>query len=147
MRFLFPFMVNMLFPLMLQCLELISVKKSQQREIWCHHMNFLTPSPTLQNTPTASLQRGKNPLLNKCPGYDTKQSDGDVPVMLELWGMQSTTSLPSLPSPLGSGVVVPNRFLSMGQIELNYVLILNWIAWSRIVTFKLCTNAKLNCLK
>ena len=27
---------------------------------------------------------------NECPRYDTKQSDGEVPVMLELWGMQST---------------------------------------------------------
>ena len=24
------------------------------------------------------------------PGYDTKQSDGEVPVMLELWEFQST---------------------------------------------------------
>ena len=24
---------------------------------------------------------------NECPVYDTKQSDGEVPVMLELWGM------------------------------------------------------------
>ena len=24
---------------------------------------------------------------NKCPGYDTKQSDGEVPVIQELWGM------------------------------------------------------------
>ena len=31
----------------------------------------------LQKTPTASLQRGKNPS-NECPGYDTKQSDGKV---------------------------------------------------------------------
>ena len=34
--------------------------------------------------------------LNVCPGYDTKQSDGEVPVMLELWGMRSTPSLPLL---------------------------------------------------
>ena len=27
---------------------------------------------------------------NECPGYDTKQSDGEVPVMQELWGMRST---------------------------------------------------------
>ena len=33
-------------------------------------------------------------------GYDIKQSDGEVPVMLELWGMQSTSSLPSLPGSL-----------------------------------------------
>ena len=49
----------------------------------------------LQNTPTASLQRGKTPP-NLCPGYDTKESDGEAPVMLKLWGMWSTTSLPLL---------------------------------------------------
>ncbi len=27
---------------------------------------------------------------NEYPRYDTKQSDGEVPVILELWGMQST---------------------------------------------------------
>ena len=31
---------------------------------------------------------------NKCPGYDTKQSDDEAP------GMRSTPSLPSLPGPL-----------------------------------------------
>ena len=51
---------------------------------------------------------------NECPGYDTKQSDGEVPVLLELWGMQSTPSLPLLPGPLWPGVVAPNRTLSMG---------------------------------
>ena len=34
---------------------------------------------------------------NEYPGYDTKQSDGEVPVMLELWGMQSTALMPSPP--------------------------------------------------
>ena len=34
---------------------------------------------------TVSLQRGKTLLPNECPRYDTKQSDGEVPVMLELW--------------------------------------------------------------
>ena len=38
--------------------------------------------------------------------------------MLELRRMQTTPSLPSLPGPLWSGVVVPDRILSMGQIEL-----------------------------
>ena len=28
---------------------------------------------------------------NECPGYDTKQSDGEIPVMLELWGTGTTT--------------------------------------------------------
>ena len=30
----------------------------------------------------------------ECPGYDARQSDGEVPVMLELWGMLSTPLLP-----------------------------------------------------
>ena len=51
---------------------------------------------------------------NECPVYDTKQSDGEVPVMLELWGIQSTPSLPSLPGPLWPGLVAPDRALSMG---------------------------------
>ena len=47
------------------------------------------------------------------PGYDTKQSDGEAPVMLELWGMWSTLSLPSFPGPLWSEVVAPDRVPSM----------------------------------
>ena len=46
------------------------------------------------------LSREVRPLPNECHGYDTKQSDGDIPVMLGLWGMRSTTSLPLLPGPL-----------------------------------------------
>ena len=34
---------------------------------------------------------------NECSLYDTKKSDGEASVMLELWGMQSTPLLPSLP--------------------------------------------------
>ena len=45
--------------------------------------------------------------------------------MLELWGMQSTPSLPSLPGQLWLGVVEPDRVLSMGQIELNCILMPN----------------------
>ena len=93
--------------------------------------------------------RGVWPPPNECPGYDTKQSGGDVPVMLlELWGMQSTPSLSSLPGPPWPGVVAPDRALSMGQIELKYVLMLNGTAWNRTVfTWKLRTYAKMNCLK
>ena len=65
---------------------------------------------------------------HKCPEYDTKQFDGEVPVMLELWGMRSTPSLLSLPGSLWPRVVAPDRILSMGQIELNCILMLNWIA-------------------
>ena len=38
--------------------------------------------------------------------------------MLELWGMWSTPSLPSLLGPLWLGVIAPDRVLCMGQIEL-----------------------------
>ena len=34
---------------------------------------------------------------NECPGYNTKQSDGEAPVMVEIWGMRGTALLPSLP--------------------------------------------------
>ena len=45
--------------------------------------------------------------------------------MLELWGMRSTPSLPSHPGRLWPGVVAPNWVISMGQIELNCVFMLN----------------------
>ena len=55
------------------------------------------------------LCRGVRPPPNECPGYDTKQSDGEVPAMLELWGMRSTPSLPSLPGPFWPGVVALDK--------------------------------------
>ena len=61
--------------------------------------------------------------------YDTKQSDGEVPAMLEFWGMRSIPSLSSLPGPLWPGVLAPD----MGPIywlnRTNSVLMLNWIVW------------------
>ena len=72
----------------------------------------------LENTLTASLQRGKTPP-NECPGYDTKQSDCEVPAMLELRGMRSTPSLPSLPGPLWPGVVAPDKGLIYGLNRTN----------------------------
>ena len=41
------------------------------------------------DNPTASLQRGKT-SPNEYPGYDTKQSNVEFSVMLELWGMRNT---------------------------------------------------------
>ena len=39
----------------------------------------------------------KDPLpFDKCPLYNTKQSDGEFRVMLELWGIRGTPSLPLL---------------------------------------------------
>ena len=60
------------------------------------------------------LCSGVRPLPNEYPGYDTKQSDGEVSVMLKIWGTQSTLSLPSVPCLLWPRVVAPDRALSMG---------------------------------
>ena len=38
--------------------------------------------------------------------------------MLELWGMQSNPSFPSLPGSRLVGMVTPDRAVSIGQIEL-----------------------------
>ena len=45
------------------------------------------------------------PSQHLYPLKSPKQSDGEVPVMLELWGMWSIPSLLSLPGPLWPGVV------------------------------------------
>ena len=60
------------------------------------------------------LCRGVRPPPTSVPGYDTKQSDGEVPVMLEFWRIRSDPSLPSLPGPLWPRVVAHDRALSMG---------------------------------
>ena len=39
----------------------------------------------------------------------------------------------AIPGPLWPGVEVPDKVLSMGQIELKCVLMLNWIVWNRTV--------------
>ena len=72
---------------------------------------------------------------NKCPVYNTKQSDSEVRVMMALWNMRSTPLLPWLPGPLRPGVVASDRVLYIGQIELsaNKWLILNWIVKKRTV--------------
>ena len=57
--------------------------------------------------------------------------------MLELRGIASTLSLPTLPSSLLPGVMALDRVLSMGQIELFDIL----------SECKQITYAELNCLK
>ena len=65
---------------------------------------------------------------SECPGYDTKQSEGEAWVNLAFWGTLCTPPLPSLQGLLWLGVVASDRVLSMGQIEL------------------ICNYAKLNCI-
>ena len=45
--------------------------------------------------------------------------------MLELWGIRSNSSLPSFPGALWPRVVALDRIPSIGQIELNYLLVLS----------------------
>ena len=85
------------------------------------------------------LWRGVRPP-NESPGYDTKQSHGEVPVMLELWGTRSTPSLPSLPGSLWPRVVAPDK----GPI---YGLNRSKTCFLQIFAFKLRIYAKLNCLE
>ena len=92
------------------------------------------------------------PTADEYPGYDTKQSDGEIPVILELWEMQSYSSLPSFPRPFWSEMLASYRILSIGSNRtklctyaklncskqncfwhLNYVLVLNWTVWNRTV--------------
>ena len=67
---------------------------------------------------------------NECPVYDSKNSDGEAALTLELW---EVPLLPSLSGPVWPGVVVCDKARSMGQIELNCLLTLNWIVWNRTV--------------
>ena len=67
----------------------------------------------LQNTPTASLQIGKTPSIS------VQDMTLNNVMATEHWGMHSTSSLPSLQGPLWTGVVAPDRVLSMDLIELN----------------------------
>ena len=56
--------------------------------------------------------------------------------------------MPLLPGPLWPEDVAPDRSLSMGQIELNCVLTLNWIAWNRTaLTLNACTQKYVLILK
>ena len=95
---------------------------------------------------TECISAEKKNSHNECPGYYTKQSDGEVLVMLELWGMRSTPSLPSLPDRLSPGLVAPDRVLSMGQIKINCMLMIICFGWNWNV-LKLKLRTVLNCLK
>ena len=75
------------------------------------------------------------PCPNEYPGYDTKESDDEALVMLELWGMQSAPSLPLLPGQLWLRVVELKRVLSRGQIELFWHL--NWVQTNDLFWFDL----------
>ena len=49
---------------------------------------FVQSTGAVEYTDCTSTEKKDTP--NECSGYDTKQSDGQVPIMLELSGTQST---------------------------------------------------------
>ena len=69
------------------------------------------------------LYRGVRHHPNECHGNDTKQSSRECRVSLHCHHSQ-----------VHSGPeIAPDRVLSIGQIELNCALMLNWIVWNRTV--------------
>ena len=79
------------------------------------------------------------PHPNESPGYETKQTDGKVPVMLELWGMRITPLISLLP-----GMVVPDKGSIYGLNETK-----PWFLEFTVFffSFKLRIYAKMNWLK
>ena len=76
--------------------------------------NFGQLAGTVEYTNCTSVEGLDPPPSNEYPAYDAKHSDGEFPVMLELCGMWTTPSLPSLQGWLWPRVVAPDRALSMG---------------------------------
>ena len=81
-------------------------------------LNNISPAHWGYRINRLHLYKRIGPPPNECSVYVTKQSDGEAPVMLELWRMWRTPLLPSLPGPFLPGVVAPDRVLLMGEIEL-----------------------------
>ena len=53
-----------------------------ERNTWCHmNTNSVSWGYKIHQL---SLKRNKTPSLNKCTGYDIKQSNVETPLMLEL---------------------------------------------------------------
>ena len=101
----------------------------------------------LKYTDCISAEEQDSP--NVCPRYDSKQSDSEGSIMLELWGMRSTSSLPSLLGPLWPRVAASDWVLFMDQIELKFVYFCQTELFKieLFLTFKLRSYARLDCLK
>ena len=79
-----------------------------------------------QTDPLSSRLGLKNKTRpNECPGYDTKQSDGEVPVMLELWGNVEYPFISIAPGPFWPGMVAPDKGPIYELNRTNGILILN----------------------
>ena len=63
-------------------------------------LTFAQLAEAVEYTICFSAEGMRSTPFNECPRFNTKQSDGEFPVMLKLWGIQSTPSLPLLPGPI-----------------------------------------------
>ena len=88
------------------------------------------------------LCRGVRPLPNERPVYDTKQSNGEVPVMLTPRECGTTLSLPSLPGPLWLGVEAPDKGPIYGSNRTK-----PWLREFTVFAFKQRIYALLKSLK
>ena len=77
--------------------------------------------------------RPHHPSTKKCPGYNTKQSDGEVPMMLGLWAMQSTPFIAtaSRTTLAQNGRTWLGPIYGLNRTKLHTFL--NWIVWIRTV--------------
>ena len=74
-------------------------------------------------------------LPNECPDKDTSLvSEGEAPIILEIWRMQSTPSLPSLPGPFCLEVVVPNKGALYGLNRIKPCTPMDTHIWPNIHT-------------
>ena len=90
-------------------------EKKEKREIyWIIQYNTYLACCYLHNVSVGLIPLNDITFSNEWPDYDTKQSDGEVPVMLGLWGMQNTASLLLLSGPFWLGIEAPDRVLSQG---------------------------------
>ena len=66
---------------------------------------------------------------NEYPGYRIKQSDGEAGAL----GNAANPFIAIAPGTTLAWSGCSDRVLSMGQIDLNCILMLNWIVWKRSV--------------
>ena len=84
----------------------------------CHKIQLSTVDWDFRIHRQHHCRVGTPPPHNECIGYDIKQSEGEVPVMLELYGMWTTPSLLSLPGPFWFGGIAHDKVLSIGHIKV-----------------------------
>ena len=110
--------------------------------------------PTVEYTDCFSAEWSNSP--NEIPGYDTKQSDGEVPVKQEVGGMWSTPFIANATrftlsrsdntwySPIyGSNRTKLLTYAKLNWMKGNYFCMLNWIVWNWTV-FDIETALTLN---